>query len=213
MRDLLPPDEIREFDRMGGAVHYSFFVNAEGSDADLEGAILWHCAKVLEKEYITGWIEPAKLRTLPRGVIDRKAFFGDWYDMERDALIYRGGGRVDDGRELVDPTYDEMGRAKIKLWGSGCPDVGSGGNYAFAFSQPPYSGQMARLEVQDMFRRINKLILPAEGGEIITDWSSKQLADFCEHFEHGMEYWGVFLFTIFDPATQRLTVISASTSD
>ena len=213
MRDVHPPEEVRAFDRMGGAVHYSFFNEAAGTDADLEGAILWHCAKVLAQEYGLGRIEPAVLPTLPRRVIDRRTFFGDWYDMERDALIYRGDGRLADGRELVDPTYDEMDRGSIKAWRSYCPNVGTGGNYAYAFCQPPYSGTMARLEVQDLFRRINAIILPAEGDEIITDWSSRDLDDFCEHFESGMAYWGVFLFTIFHPTTRGLVVISASTSD
>lgn len=213
MRDVHEPDEVRAFDRMGGAVHYSFFEDAAGSDRDLEGAVFWHCAKVLAQEYGLGRIEPEVLPSLPRKRIDRRTFFGDWYDMARDVLIYRGNGIVDDGRELHDPTYDELGRSAIKLWRGYCPNVGTGGNYAYAFSQPPYAGQMARLEVQDMFRRINAFILPEDGGEIITDFSSTDLDDFCEHFESGMAYWGVFLFTIFIPATRRLIVISASTSN
>ncbi len=45
------------------------------------------------------------------------------------------------------------------------------------------------------------------------DWSSPRLPEASRFFAAGMEWWGVFLFTIYVPQIRRLTVIAGSTAD
>lgn len=142
MHALPLSDDMVTLDAARGVVHYSFFAEAEGNDAALEEAIVQHRAHYLAVKFGTGVLEPAVVPTLPRRRIDRRTFFGEFYDMDRDALI-----------------------------------------------------------------------LPAGSGEIITDWSSRRLGELSEYFRAGLDYWGVFLFTIFHPSTARLVVLSASTTD
>lgn len=190
MHALPLSDDMVTLDAARGVVHYSFFAEAEGNDAALEEAIVQHRAHYLAVKFGTGVLEPAVVPTLPRRRIDRRTFFGEFYDMDRDALLELGAGTTDDGRRHADPSYDELGRAHIKSWRRHVPDAGSGGNYAYAFAQPTYPLAIPRLEVQALFRRINALILPGGSGEIITDWSSRRLGELSEYFRAGLDYWG-----------------------
>ncbi|MBN9467142.1 MAG: hypothetical protein J0J10_00035 [Bosea sp.] len=56
------------------------------------------------------------------------------------------------------------------------------------------------------------LFPPLQKAEI-TDWSSPKLPEVSDYFADGMEWWGVFLFTIYLPDLKRLTVIAASATD
>lgn len=211
MRDDALPDEILAFDRALGVVKYSFFFDANDSDAHLHGAILWHLSKVLATEYGPGeWINPDMLATLPRRVIDRQTFFGPRFDPGRNALIRLGLGQTEDGRHWENPSYDALGEQKIANWRMPFPEPPS---YTYAFTQPIYPLQLSRSEAQDLFRKINSFFLPEAGTETILDWSDPALRDLCVHFVAGTEtaYWGAYLYTIFDAPSGRLTVISAST--
>jgi hypothetical protein len=64
-----------------------------------------------------------------------------------------------------------------------------------------------------VFEKIRDFILPPLEGAEIFDWSSPQLPEVSDYFDPGMEWWGVFLFSIHVPAMTRLTVIAGSTSD
>lgn len=210
MFDYRNPDEIREFDHALGVVKYSFFGDANDSEATLHGAIVWHLSKVLAQEYDGGVIRPDVLPGLSRRLIDRYTFFGPRFDPDRDALIWLGSVTTASGRVLMNPTYDDLGEEEIASWRGPSEEPPS---YAYAFTQTIYPLQLSRPKTQDLFRRIASYFIPTEPTETILDWSGLQLRDLSVHFEAGTEtaYWGAYLYTIFDSASRQLTVISAST--
>ncbi|PLK25753.1 hypothetical protein [Novosphingobium sp. TH158] len=210
MHSDIKPSEIWRYEEAGGVIHHSFFFDADGDDESLYAAITWHLARLIDHEYGTGWLDSRKLPALEREVIDRRTFLGDYYDMEREALIWPGTGLTESGEMVADPLWDATDPLKLKHYE---PDSVWNGNYSYAFAHAIHPLQMPKLEVQILFRQIVAMLLPYSGDEIITDWSSKALGGVCEHFLAGLEYWGVFLFTIHHPSTRRLIVISASTTD
>jgi hypothetical protein len=214
MRSLSQPSPIYEFHEARGIPYYAFFEDADGDDATAEAAIFWHLSRIIDREWGSGIINPQVLRTLPRWVIDRRMFFGDWYDMDRRTLKRIGRGEYEGLGEVEDPTYAEIeGRKQVGWWAGAVPKIGEG-NYAYAFAEPVYSLSSSYTRTQELFHEINAHFLSEEfPREIITDWSSPELRNLSEYFHAGLEYWGVFLFTVYDPETRRLTVISASTTD
>lgn len=67
--------------------------------------------------------------------------------------------------------------------------------------------------VTEDFDQICEFLMPP-GSEIdILDWSSDRLPDVCAYFTDGMEWWGVFLFSLYLPALKRLTIIAGSSTD
>ena len=49
--------------------------------------------------------------------------------------------------------------------------------------------------------------------EVLQTLSSSALPDVSDYFADGMEWWGVFLFSIYTAETRRLAIIMASTTD
>ena len=92
-------------------------------------------------------------------------------------------------------------------------DPGSGGQFAYAFSNPPYGLRARGSEVQALFEEIRDFILPPDERSEILDWTSPRLPEVSAYFSMGIDWWGVFLFTIHVPATGRLTAIAGSTTD
>ena len=115
--------------------------------------------------------------------------------------------------EVENPRYEEIGSKRIRSWANTMPDFHDAGEYAFAFSQPPYPLSGRRAEVQRLFRESTCIILPPSEKVDIFDWSGSDLTKVDSYFEAGMEWWGVFLFTVFQPSHSRLIVISGSTTD
>jgi steroid 5-alpha reductase family enzyme len=67
--------------------------------------------------------------------------------------------------------------------------------------------------VQAVFDEIRDFILPPAHQYEICDWSSPRLPEVSDYFTDGMEWWGVFLFSIYVPALKRLTIVAGSTTD
>jgi hypothetical protein len=88
-----------------------------------------------------------------------------------------------------------------------------GGQFAYAFSEPPYGLQARPSEVQELFCAIRDFILPRGSEHEISDWSSPRLTEASDYFTAGMDWWGVFLFTVYLPTLRRLTAIAGSTTD
>ncbi len=58
-----------------------------------------------------------------------------------------------------------------------------------------------------------RFLLPPGEATVISDWDSCQLGEVSAYFEDGLEWWGAFLFTIYQAGTGRLLVIAASATD
>ncbi|MEZ4428803.1 MAG: hypothetical protein R3A51_14070 [Nannocystaceae bacterium] len=201
-RDLLPP-VFDDYARAFGVLEFLVFDDADG---DEDAALTAITALIPE-------IDRVKLRELGARRIDDRAFFGDWYDADADALLRRGSYRTKDKRQLVDPRLTDLDDVEIKSGGFSNPSCGGGGQFAYAFSWTPYGLRARPSEVQRMFSEIRDFILPPGLRHEIRDWSSPRLPEAARYFEAGMEWWGVFLFTIHVPTLSRLTVIAGSTTD
>ena len=65
----------------------------------------------------------------------------------------------------------------------------------------------------EIFHAVRRFILPPDLEHDILDWAHPELPEVADYFAQGMEWWGVFLFTIHVPALNRLTAIAGSTTD
>jgi hypothetical protein len=201
----LPP-AFKRFGRIGGVLIFTVFDGVEGG----EEQILEAMALALPHG---GRFEPERLRALGHRRIDERTFFGDWYDRRSGHLLRRGDYSTEDGRELKDPRLATLDREKIVSGAAPVPDSGAGGQFAYAFSHPPYPLRAHGSEVQALFDEIREFILPPLHWSEILDWTSPSLSAVSDYFEAGMEWWGVFLFSIHIPALQRLTIVAGSTTD
>jgi len=212
MKRLAEPEALPQFRAAGGVVDYSVFEGAGHDQDSVKIAMGRHFNEL--RDLWRPWVKLEELFRLPHREIDQGTFFGDWYDLNTRSLVLCGSGSIEGRGKLVNPLFVDLNDCSIgEYWGSSRPEIGSGGQYAYAFCNPPYSIDASFLQLQMCWREINKFILPTEHYVIITDWSSSELGKLSNYFEAGLEWWGVFLFTIFTPELQQLAVVSASTTD
>ena len=200
------PSVFERARKAGVVLDFAMFDGAIGTEAEIVDAVPQVFARRSN-------FDAGRLRTLGSRVIWKRQFLGDWYDPENKALIKFGDWRTDDGRELHNPLLKTLDRVRFQSGGIEIPDAGTGGNFAYAFSSPPYSLQAKPSEIQAIFDSILTIILPTKVVAEIRDWSDARLPEVSDYFEHGMEWWGVFLFSIHLPALERLTIIAGSTTD
>lgn len=199
------PSEFRRFGKIGGVIDFGLF-DSDGGDDDIIAAI-----GTMLRRYRD--FDEAALRTSGGRAIDMQAFMGDWYDTGSASLIRQGVWNTVDGRQLQDPPLRALDRGTIIGGGGAVPDPCSGGQFAFAFTEPPYSLKAAPREVQELFDAICEIILPPGKTHEIRDWSSPTLPQVSRYFDAGMDWWGVFLFSIYVPELRQLTIAMASTTD
>ncbi|HEX8654378.1 MAG TPA: hypothetical protein VF693_04045 [Allosphingosinicella sp.] len=199
--EKLPP-AFKRHRKMGGVLDFAIFEDADGGEEEILSAI--SAAYGFDTE---------KLRTLGSRQINDRAFFGDWYDRETGSLIQRGSWATADGRKLENPPLKTTEGMQLVSGAAPCPEAGSGGQFAYAFLSPPYPIRARPREVQAAFEEIRDFILPPLHWHEILDWTSPRLGEVSDYFRMGMEWWGVFLFSIHVPALRRLTIIVGSATD
>jgi hypothetical protein len=196
------PAAFRRFADMGGVLDFALFEDARGTEAEILAAM----PGVLHGEPF----DPGPLHARP---IDQDSFFGDWYDPAQGLLLKRGDYSCAGRKNVSDPPLATLDQMRIVSGGCQVPEVGAGGQFAYAFCQPPYPLSGRPSEVQALFAEIRDHILPPGKQAAILDWSSPELPRVSPYFEQGMEWWGVFLFSIHVPALKRLTLIAGSATD
>lgn len=201
----LPP-VFKRYKKMWGVLDFAVFEEATGSEEEIVSAIR-------EALPLKSSFDAQALRALGSRPIRERAFFGDWYEHETGNLIKVGGFRTASGEELENPVLKKLDRVAITSSASPAPDTRGGGQFAYAFSTAPYGLHGRPSEVQAVFEEIRDFILPPGDPCHIRDWSSADLGRVSDYFDAGLEWWGVFLFSIHVPALQRLTVIAGSTTD
>lgn len=201
IKDL--PTAFDRFWEIGGVLRFATFEDAEGSEQEFLTSV----------SAIVPDIDGSALSALGFRRIDDRTFLGDWYDPENNALVRRGVFRSNDGLELVDPKLRDLCETKIVSGGWYVPDTGEGGQFAYAFSSPPYPLLARPSEIEHLFLAVRNFILPPNCTHEISDWSSPRLPETSTYFDAGAEWWGVFLFTIYIPGLRRLTAIAGSASD
>jgi hypothetical protein len=196
------PAEFERFRQIGGALGFAIY-----EDVGEEVEALTAISSTISD------IDAGMLETLGSRRIDKLSFFGDWFDAATGSVLKIGEFITSDGKTLVNPRLKDLDGIHIRSGASPLPVAGAGGQFAYAFSWTPYGLNADPGEVQELFDAITKFILPPKQEHHILDWSSPRLPEVSKFFAAGMEWWGVFLFTIHVPQISRLTVIIGSTSD
>lgn len=190
-RVALPPSVAR-YHQIGGVFEFHVFRDVAGDEASLLAAIT----------HVLPGTDVPRLRALGWRVIDDAAFFGSWADPLTRRLT---------PQRTIITTPEQGGRITAIGWGSS--EAGTGGDFALAFQEPPMGLMARQYEVQRLFSDVTQFVLPIGSTSEIGDWASPQLPEVHPYFIAGMEWWGVYLFTIYLPETRQLTVILASTTD
>ena len=210
MRRVLDlPDAFSRYREIGGVLEFGVFEQAKGSDEEVITAL----ASILETDDPHSWFRGEELLSLGSRSMSREALLGDWYDASSRQLVKVGTWQSKDGAIYDDPILTELEGVAIKSGGSPVPKLASGGQLAFAFLEPPYTLLAKPAEIQHIFDEILGVILPMDEPATVLDWSSADLPKVADFFEPGLEWWGVFLFSVFLPASGRLTVVAGSASD
>jgi hypothetical protein len=197
------PAAFERFQKIGGVLRFATFDDAKGDEKSALTAISTMLPDV----------DQAKLKSLGFRRINLRAFYGDWYDADDDALLRLGVFATEDGRELVNPKLGDLDQTAIVSGANTVPEAGTGGQFAYAFSSTPYGLRARPREVQELFCMIRDFVLPPGLEHEISDWSSPRLSEVSDYFAAGMEWWGVFLFTVYVPAPRLLTVVAGSSTD
>ena len=197
------PEAVQALYGSGVVLEFVFFADVDDTEAEARTAV-----GMAVEHVCTGWpagsdgtprgvVHRAHLHRLPCRVLTQDTFLGDWMEP--------GSGTRLRGRDytgLVAPGVF----SSIELW--------SGGQFAYAFANPPYSLRVDAGRTQELFDAVCDLVLPTGNTCVIRDWSGEELLALCpDYFEPGTEWWGVFLFTIHLVKERRLTVIMASQTD
>jgi len=189
---------------MGGVLDFAVFEDANGT----EDEILLAVPQTLRHSNI---YDREKLRSLGSRHITKRKFFGDWYDYEKGLLLKHGRWITADGRKLDSPALVTLADTAILSGGYESPE--DFGQFSHAFLEPPYGLHAKPSEVQAVFEEIRDFILPPAQFCEIVDWKSERLPEVSDYFEDGMDWWGVYLFSIYARPLRRLTIIAGSATD
>jgi hypothetical protein len=203
--ERLPP-AFHRLQEVGGVLEFAVFEEAEGTQDEIVAAILSALSQIAT-------VDPEALRSVGYRRITERAFFGDWYEPDAGALIKLGDWQTDAGEELHSPRLNDLEHRRIVSGGGSIPKAGAGGQFAYAFTEPPYGLRAPPSEVQALFDQICSFMMPPKSEVHVLDWSSDRLPDVSDYFADGMEWWGVFLFSVHVPALKRLTIVAGSSTD
>ena len=144
------PREFGRFRQIGGALQFAVYEDAGEDEAEALAAI---SSAIPDLNADT-------LKSLGCRRIDKRRFFGDWYDAETDSVLKIGEYATSDGKKLVNPRLKDLEGIHIRSGGSPLPEAGAGGQFAYAFSWTPYGLKAGSEQVQELFTAITKFVLP-----------------------------------------------------
>lgn len=204
---------IREWDHPS----YKRFLQADGEvgiaiGEDGRDTIGLH-AEVLAhaiQSYCKQTVHSERLKDIDPLEIDAETFHGTWFDGNNGLLVHKGTVTTKDDRNVFDPYFVDV--ADYKSLSSGLPELWQPGGFAYAFCNPPYGLRITRSETQELYTSITSELLSGQDVRIY-NWHQRELIDAVPELAIGTEWWGVFAFTIFIPASSRIFGIVASTSD
>jgi hypothetical protein len=198
------PEAYSRYRDAGGVLEFKVFEVEDAGEATVAEAIMDAIRAPRNAAHT--------LLELGSTIIDREDLFGGWYDSSTKLLIMRGELTFADGRVLTDPPLIAtdgnivMSRSPVRN-----PDLGS--DLAFAFALPIDGLRLWRSEIQPLFDDIIGHVLPEGADTEIRDWHSPELPRHFSYFAAGPRSWGLFLFSIYLPAFNRLTIVSGAPWD
>lgn len=128
--EKLPP-QFKRFAKKGGVLEFAVYEECMGSDEEILTAI----ESAIPGRYK---VNIGVLEALGYRKISERKFFGDWYDCDRGQLLMKGRHTTSSGQTLVDPPLKKLDRVRVASGASSLPELGSTGQFAYAFSNPPY---------------------------------------------------------------------------
>ncbi|WFL76020.1 hypothetical protein P7228_08345 [Altererythrobacter arenosus] len=203
--EKLPPP-FKRFRKKGGVLKFAISHNCSGNHEEVLAAI----RRVIPHRYD---VDLKMIEGFGYHKISERKFFGDWYDYDRGNLVKKGWHTKSDGSTLVDPPLKRLDGVRIVSGASAHPGPNDQGQFAYAFCCPPYPLDGRPSETQSLFEEIRDYILPPGELSQIYDWGHPQLPKASQFFEAGSEWWGMFLWSVYIPSLQKLTVIAGSTTD
>lgn len=197
---------FKPYYEMGGVLQFVVYDGAQDAENDSLAAIHDGLAN-------TGNLNESAFKKLKGRQISPVQFFGDWYDSADGNLIKLGNITTIDGQSFTNPKLLSLEKLQVMSSGSPGVEVGAGGQFAYAYLNPPYGLSASPAKIQKAFDDIREAILPASHSAIILDWTSPSLDEVSDYFKAGKEWWGVFLFSIYIPDLKKLTIIAGSATD
>jgi len=197
---------FKPYYEMGGVLQFVVYDGAQDAEIDALAAI--HDGLVN-----TGSLNESAFEKLTGRKISEAQFWGDWYDPADGSLIKLGNVTTTDGRSFTNTKLLSLEKLQVVSGGSPGVDVGAGGQFAYAYLNPPYGLTGSPAKIQKTFDDIREAILPEGHAATILDWTSSSIDKVSNYFKAGKEWWGVFLFSIYIPDLQKLTIIAGSATD
>ena len=200
------PAAFSRYDRLGGALEFAIFDDADDSPQAVAEAIRLALPR-------SATFSAERLLELGSRQINEKQFFGSYLSEDGRDLIRRGTWRTADGQQFTDATFRQLAGLQVKSGGHSPPDPGEGGNFALGFAFPVHGPRGDPLEWQQLFNAVRAVLLPPATPAEIRDWASPQLGEVSDYFAAGLEWWGVYLFSIYLPEWRQLAIVLGSTTD
>lgn len=142
--------------------------------------------------------------------IEEEAFHGSHFDYDRQLLRHNGTVNLSRGRSQTNPYYKDM------LSNMGCssdiPDLWCLGEFAYAFCQPAYGLSMKPFEIHETYSAITSEVTPRNQCRIFS-WQKEEILDADPWLKAGIDWWGVFVFSVYNKNSGQLFGIAASDTD
>ncbi|WP_090646455.1 hypothetical protein [Asticcacaulis taihuensis] len=206
MADDEAMEVFKPYYQMGGVLQFIVYDGAQDGESDSMAAIHDGLAN-------TGSLNESAFAKLKGRQISLGQFFGDWYDPADGGLIKLGSVTTVGGQNLSNPKLVSLENLQVASSGGPGVEVGAGGQFAYAYLNPPYGLAGTPVEIQSRFDDIREAILPKAHAATIFDWTNPSLDKVSDYFTAGKEWWGIFLFSIYIPDLQKLTIIAGSATD
>ncbi len=137
--------------------------------------------------------------------INIKDFVGSQFSFERNALIVKGKTESHLNDYFVAGDAETASNVVLVSHGEFIAD-----GYAAAFADPPYPMKLDAIDLNKLFLQINEMLFGGLSASLeIFDWSGT----WSRYFEAGAEWWGAYLWTVFNKDSHQLVTIGASTTD
>jgi hypothetical protein len=157
---------------------------------------------------------PKPLEVLSPKRISQAAFHGDFFDKKTGHLV-PGGQLVDDyGNKITKPYLTDIHHKKGSSYN---PPGGQTGSFAFAYLLPPYglfrhNAKLTNIEIEQTYLEMCDYMMPSKNNHIL-NWVEPKLIEIAPHLEKGMEWWGVYAYTIHNAEKRMVSAIVAAETD
>src|SRR5258708_28422687 len=143
------PREFGRLRQIGGVLQFAVYEDVGEDEAEALAAI---SSAIPDLNADT-------LKSLGCRRIDKRRFFGDWYDAETDSVLKIGEYTTSDGKKLVNPRLKDLEGIHIRSGGSPLPEAGARGEFLYFFFFAPFGLQARPEQGEETFSTMPKFFL------------------------------------------------------